>query len=268
MTFTRPHGWSVGVGPQGFIGKEHLLPGLLADLNPDWWYNWAPFLWVPDAHPGYIPMLWSGREALATNTEQLRATLTARPDNVWQFMNEPENNSQANMTPSAAFEGLKAFVRLAWDTGATGQYAAPGVEMSHKGLKWATEFFRLCRQHFLHRPAYVTVHCYLNGSLAQNKTNWDEMWSRFWEFHEIWTPGVPVVVSETCAVNRPEAQQRIIMDLAREMLETDSRVVGVAWFCANDGPENPFPNSSLSLYDPDTDSMRLTPLGEYWKSLR
>lgn len=267
MTFTRPHGWGVGVPPQGWVGKEHLLTGVLQDLQPAWWYNWSPFAFLPDAAPGYIPMLWSGTEA-ARDCEQLKATIAARPNNVWQFLNEPENIKQANISPMEALNGLKAFLRLAWDTGSPGQYAAPGVEMSDKGLVWASEFFSLCRVNYLHRPAYVTVHCYLNGSLGQNQANWDAMWTAFWRFHAIWTPATPVVVSEVCAVNRSENEQRIIMDLAREKLATDPRVVGVAWFAANQSSGNIFPEAALSTYDAASEAVSLTPLGEYWKSLR
>ncbi len=266
MSFIRPHGWGVGVPPQGWIDKEHLLPGVLENLQPAWWYNWSPFRYLPDVAPGYVPMLWSGREA-SVNNEQFKATLAERPYRIWQFLNEPNRKGQADISPELAFEGLQAFLALTRETGVTGQYGAPGVEMTESGLSWAAKFFKLCRQHFIHRPAYVTVHCYLIGQ-AQTRSNWDAMWATFWEWHAIWTPAVPVVVSEVCAVNHPEDKQRVIMDLAREKLATDPRVVGVAWFAANDFPGGIFPNGSLSTYDAASESVSLTPLGEYWKSLR
>lgn len=267
MTLTRPIGWGVSVPPSDWIGREHLLTGFLETLAPAWWYNWSPFEFLPDAAPNYVPMLWGGREAQGGYREQLAATMLNRPEYVWQFLNEPDRGDQANISPEDAFAGLQAFLELARVTGISGQFAAPGVEMSASGLSWATEFFRLCRQHFVHRPGYLTVHCYLNGQ-AQTKANWDAMWSRFWEFHTIWTPCVPVVVSEVCAINAGETSQRLIMDLAREKLETDQRVVGVAWFAANHFSQSPFPNASLSSYDAVTETVSLTPLGEHWKSLK
>lgn len=276
MTFSRLEGWGFGVPPQGWENREHLLPAALGLLQPDWWYNWSPFAFLPDAYPGYVPMLWGGREAIPPTPtaslkahedyNQLRATIAARPEYVWQFLNEPDRQDQANISPKDAFEGLKAFVRLAWDVGVEGQYGAPGIEMSVRGLRWGEEFMKLCRRHFLHRPAVVTVHCYLNG-LPQTRENWDAMWGRFWAWHAFWAPGVRVAVTEVCALNHPESKQRDIMDMAREALD-HPLVDGVAWYSANTWPGDPFPNGALSTYDPATESVSLTPLGEYWLSLR
>lgn len=265
MSFTRPHGWGVGVPPQGWNGKEHLLPGVLEQLQPAWWYNWSAFGFLPDCAPGYVPMLWDANNVLPPYDEQLKATLAARPRRIWQFLNEPNRKDQSDVDPKEAFVKLKTFIKLAWETGVRGQYAAPGVEMDESGLKWAAQFFSLCREHFVHRPAYVTVHAYPRYA---TKIVWDLMWETFWQWHAIWTPGVPVVVSEVCAGNGTEERQRMIMDLVREKLHSDPRVIGVAWFAVNDHPGNPFPNAKLSSYDADTNSVSITPLGEYWRSLK
>ncbi len=259
MSLKRPRGWGCGVSLEFWAdGKEHLLPGLLAQLQPAWWYNWSPFLGLPDAYPDYIPMIWDGSELAR---EQTRATLLARPDYVWLLMTEPHSIDQANKSPAEVFAITKQFLLLADETEASGQYASYGVDMTAAGIRWAEEYARLHRQHFHHRAhSYLHWHVY-----ADDANEWNDMWTRFDAWYDVWGANAPVVISEVGARDQDLDKQKRIMDLARWKLMFDDRIVGMAWFSTASSIK--YQAASLARFNVATETMELTPLGEYWRSL-
>lgn len=248
--FTRP-GWGVCIAPQ--IGAE-AMSTVLALLNPATWQAYGT--WQNVAHPGRLPAIYS--EALFDRAA-VRAWLAAHPGDTWLLVNEPDEPSQANMTPTQGVALTLEFIDLARQVGNKFQWCSPQVTLKPAGLAWLTEYMQIMRQYKgIHRPAYWAIHPYPSSSLAAFRAAW-AAW-RSW--YATWGSGAPVVLSEVCAENAPYAAQVAVMDEAKAMLNR-GEVAGVYWYIASHAPINDWPNAALV-----DDAGRLTALGQHWMALR
>ena len=76
-------------------------PDELGRLNPGWYYNWRPFPKIAPV-PGveFVPMIWSARDLTAENLDEINRS----PATHVLGFNEPDMESQANMTPEECLE--------------------------------------------------------------------------------------------------------------------------------------------------------------------
>ena len=260
----RPTGWNVCI-PREIVGERPwVLEQEIALLGPDHWLDWShtPIIEYPNELSGFTPMLWNG-DYVGSTTTWLR--MKRQPGETWLLFNEPERPEQANMTPTAARIATQAFLRTAWAVGEEFQWAAPGISINmhdFSGLEWATEYIRQLRRRGISRPSYWHVHAYRSTTVEQLR----EAWSTWLEWYTTWGGSAPVVLSEVCAEN--VLDQRPIMDECREMLRRGENggVVGVYWFATH--LDTLWPNARLCTIDLNVETVALTALGEYWKSLR
>ena len=90
-----------------------------------------------------------------------------------------------------------------------------------------------------------------------------------------WIGDKPIVITEVCAENLPLDKQIEVMDGCFELYQTGLRegptgkngAMGVYWFAGYDF--GLWANCALCEIDPTkVQTMRLTPLGQHWKSLQ
>ncbi len=265
MQIAYPHGWSVCVSPQ--LIRQHgtwIADQELALLQPASWLNWnvTPCTTARDTVPEskFVPMLYS-----SGMLRKAHAELPEQPNTTWLLWNEPDRSDQANMTPTQAYTATLQFLRDAWEMGTSWEFrwAAPGVWIdAQDGLDWATEYVRLLRRHGIHRPSYWHIHSYRSPTMGHFARSW-----RDWQaWYTVWGASAPVVLSEACAEGADFDTQRAVMDEMREMLERED-VTGVYWYSTH-RYENVWPSSSLCEVDAGTQTVKLTELGEYWKSIK
>lgn len=260
----RPTGWSVCI-PREMVGERlWVLEQEIALLEPDHWMDWShtPITEYPNELSGFTPMLWNDAYVGSTTT-WLR--MKRQPGETWLLFNEPERPEQAAMTPTAARIATQQFLNTAWAVGEEFQWAAPGISFNmtdYNGLEWATEYIRQLRRRGISRPSYWHVHAYRSTTVEQLR----RAWSTWLEWYATWGESAPVVLSEVCAEN--VLDQRPIMDECRDLLRRgeDGGCVGVYWFATH--LDTLWPNARLCTIDEAAESVALTPLGEYWKSLR
>lgn len=264
----RPTGWNVCIPREIVRERPWIVEQEIALLEPDHWLDWShtPIGEYPNELSGFTPMLWNDAYVGSTTT-WLR--MKRQPGETWLLFNEPERPEQANMTPTAARIATQEFLRTAWAVGEEFQWAAPGISINmddYSGLDWATEYIRQLRRRGISRPTYWHVHAYRSNTVEQLRG----AWATWLEWYATWGESAPVILSEVCSENAPIPQQQRIMDECREMLRRgeDGGVLGVYWFATHPTPVVDWPNACLCTIDDEAESVSLTPLGEYWKSLR
>jgi hypothetical protein len=108
----------------------------------------------------------------------------------------------------------------------------------------------------------------------------NQVWSKLvneWRWQ--WIGDGPMLITEMCAENQPLQYQKEVMNAAFKVLQTgllegpagENGAMAVFWFAAThkQGGSGNWPNCALTEPDPDKiQTMRLTPLGEHWKSLQ
>jgi Glycosyl hydrolase catalytic core/Alpha-L-arabinofuranosidase B (ABFB) domain len=136
----------------------------LADLAPDWTYDWAPSpaahgLLIPAATE-FVPMIWSAGQATAANLEAVKAY------KVLLGFNEPDSAGQANMTVEKAIAVWPKLV-------ATGLRLGSPVptRTSNRAGDWLGDFMAQAQSKNL-RVDFIALHWY--GGFGGNfdvKTN-------------------------------------------------------------------------------------------------
>lgn len=230
-------------------------------LGPRCFLNWAPDQVIERDGFTFAPMVWN----VSHLGQQVTNRMTSNPRETWLLWNEPERPEQANMTPVAAADMTRSFLRMAWDVGNEFQWAAPGVWIgpdANDGLAWATANAQNLRRRGISRPSYWHIHGYRYTTLAQ----FDDNWKRFETWYATWGAGAPVILSEICAEAAPVANQIAIMDRVAGMLRS-GELSAAFWFASHTSSSETWQNAELCDVDTRAQTVRLKPLGEHFVGL-
>jgi hypothetical protein len=228
-------------------------PADLAALSPGvgWWYNWAlaPDKGVASAYQAagfeYVPMVW-GSSTVPTAS----AAITGDEKFLLTF-NEPDFNSQANLTPQQAaalwpqIEQTAAAHKLAIVSPAL-NYCGGGCNETNP-FDWFDAFFAACKDC---KVDYLAVHWY--ACTKDALTNYIGMMKKY---------GKPIWLTEFACLDGGntalETEQTYMRD-ALTYLESEPAVVRYSWFTGR------FPKTStIDLLGADG---QLTALGQQYVS--
>lgn len=256
----RKFGWGVCIPVQLTYAYPWLAEAELALLDPSCYLNYGPAPRATRDGCKFYPMVYNDQW---WSRPESAARMSSSTD-TWLFLNEPERPDQANHTPA---QGVALYNELCAQRNALSPdsaVAAPGISVrmpDYDGLAWLARF--MAEVPVPEWPAFFHVHLYRQGSLDDFNSSW-----RAWKsWQQANAPGVPVILSETCAENAPVAVQKQVMYQARSLLEAE--VSAVFWFHTHRQPSPPtWPNPALCSVNAAAKTVSLTELGSYWMSLR
>lgn len=167
--------YPTGLKGFGHGGKDALALKQLESLNLDWYYGWSSK--YPTIPTNFIPMIWGGG-AVDTGIANVKSQLAETKTQHLLGFNEPDHDSQANMTTGDA--------RRLWPKlEATGLRLGSPATISPNAW-WMNRFMTDALAEGL-RIDFVTCHIYQYPNVATFLRKIDEL-------HERW--GKPVWVTE------------------------------------------------------------------------
>ena len=262
--FLRLRDWCVCVPPQEWA--EHgawVIDGVLAALQPARWHSWG--IWPGGGLGGRVPGIFSDAYF---NRDATRQYLIDHPTREWMLFNEPEIPGQAGMSPELAVDVTLEFIDLARSTGTEWQWMAPSVTLDTEfdGLGWLTDYMLIMRRRKgIMRPGAWGVHPYNCATVADLR----QSMRKWWDWYAVWGSGALTVITEVCAEGAGVAGQIAVMDECATMLRR-KEVAGMAWASAYLAAAGgvPWQHYPLCVLDTETQTVTLTELGRYWKTLQ
>jgi hypothetical protein len=187
-----------GNGKAGVASAVYLDsdPAKLVGLNASWAYDWSPR--VPPTNPGiqWVPMIWSQTYATAPIIEALKQ---ARDDGSARYLlgfNEPDNRSQANMSPARAVQLWPLLEQTGLILG------SPAPETPTNG--WLARFMALARERGLN-VGFIALHYYMDFT---NPASVAVMRKQLIQVHDAYH--LPIWITELGAVNIRQWGQRML----------------------------------------------------------
>ncbi len=216
-------------------------------LNASWHYNWSP---NPQACPGdNVPMIWSQHALMALE----RGTLTLGGNSIYILgFNEPDLESQANMTPRACARYWRRLEAL-YPKKLLISPAPSGKDYQYLE-RMRNQYIKLYNKP--PRFAALACHSYLSTTNMRKVLNWMDRKADAWNIREIWVTewGLPPPFGTQYFASIAYMRQ------CREMFNEYDRLTRFAWFTSR----QPY-YDAMCCYRWDTG--KLTPIGEAYKEL-
>jgi hypothetical protein len=199
-----------------------------------WWYNWSP---TPDpaaeaafeaAGVEFVPMVWSGPPTRPIDVNALIQQIPANARFLLGF-NEPNFNSQANLTPEQAAAAWPLLEQVAQARGL--KLVSPALNYCGGGCNetdpfvWLDHFFAACPNC---QVDYVAFHWYActHDALASTLARFEQY-------------GRPVWLTEFSCLDASDHSlpvQQQYMQQAVPLLEADPQVFRYSWFIGRADP--------------------------------
>ncbi|KAG8713431.1 hypothetical protein FRC09_018733 [Ceratobasidium sp. 395] len=110
-----------------------------------WFYDWTPTSWVqPPPNLEFVPMLWGGKDADTFSRAVNSASIAS---NGWTHvlgMNEPQEESQSNMSPQDAATMWKTYMEPLKATNPNIRLGSPAPSSRPNGIQWIWDFLGNC----------------------------------------------------------------------------------------------------------------------------
>jgi len=179
----------------------------IANLNVSWYYNWDDAAPCTSKVP-YVPMQWgdwgNGRLTLPAADYQDQYLLT---------FNEPDNSTQANMTPQRALQLWPQLEKTGLALG------SPAV--TTQGGAWLATFMAGAKKDH-YRVNFLALHWYGDCSNPQNLITYLANYEAEY--------GLPIWLTEFSCPNDTQAQNAAFAQQVGPLLAKLSYVQRVAWF--------------------------------------
>lgn len=273
--FVRPYYWCAGLPSQEWAtGGDWVMQKTLELLQPDRWHSWGN--WPDSSYPGRIPAIFSTEYF---DKERVRRIMESENGLFWMTVNEPEIPGQCDEPEEAIADLVCDLIDIGRDADTEWQWGAPSITLtanggSKGGLAWLTEWNKIMRRRRgVAKPFAWMIHPYNSGSLSLLHQSMDAWWE--WYYKDNQGQGAPVVISEVCAEGSGEDVQADVMLECWKMLKLGD-VQGIFWFATyrsmveeqRRSRGNPWQHYHLTTLNYETQTVSLTPLGEYWKELQ
>lgn len=273
--FIRPYDWSVCLPPQEWAANgDWVMQKTLGLLKPDHWHSWGD--WPEHGAPGRIPMVFSTQYF---DKDRVKRRMQANNGEVWMGPNEPEMPFQCNESPESIADLTCDLIDIGRSADTEWQWGSPSVTLtadggSIGGLRWLTEWNKIMRRRRgIAKPFVWFIHPYTSVSVSEFHRSMDA----WWEWYSVWGSNTPVVIHEVCAEEAGQKVQEDVMLECWKLLKT-GMVSGVFWFATYRSTaeeqkrqrrgRNPWQHYALTTLNHETQTVSLTPLGEYWKELQ
>lgn len=273
-----PYGWSVNIPWEANPATLWRTRQTLELLAPDRWMDY----WCeqPVDFPGYVPTIRSWHLDGAIPQAVYERLLANPTGETWLWLNEPNVSDQDDITPAKGRDLALKFINVARNLDVDMNWCGPNCSVNFpaqhagrlSGQAWWREWLRLTRRAGIGGASIHGIHLYHCRSQAMLYETWASLVND-WRWQ--WIGDKPIVITEVCAEDLPLDKQIEVMDGCFELYKTGLRegptgrngAMGVYWFAGYD--YGLWPNCALCEVDPGKlQTMRLTPLGQHWKSLQ
>ena len=233
---------------------------ILQSLRPYWNYGWS--LVRSSRQPDdieWVPMVWGGHNADTVkqriDTNVVPYIKSGKVKRILGF-NEPDASSQSNMTVEKALE--------IWPTLANTNVSVISPSCAQPASVWMQSFMIGTTMNTCPRVDWVAVHWYGSANFISFRNTIRNYYYMYGKKPIILTEfAVADFKTETLAGNGNTREEVLsFMKQALPWLESRSWIAGYAWFPYS---INDIKGWTSALYD---DSGRLTPLGQYYASVR
>ncbi|CAE6443381.1 unnamed protein product [Rhizoctonia solani] len=110
-----------------------------------WYYTWSPTSWVqPPPNLEYVPMLWGGKDVSAFTKAVTPASIASKGWTHILGMNEPQEPSQANMSPADAANTWKKYLEPLRVGNPNLRLGSPAPSSHPNGIQWIFDFLGNC----------------------------------------------------------------------------------------------------------------------------
>ncbi|KAG9123389.1 hypothetical protein FRC07_015008 [Ceratobasidium sp. 392] len=218
-----------------------------------WYFTWSPTSWVtPPPALEYVPQLWGGRDATLFARSVNTSSVTLSGVKNVLGMNEPQEPSQANLSPQDAAAMWKTYLEPLKAAGV--RLGSPATTSAPNGKTWLQDFLTACDGCSVD---FIALHWY--GNVAAEFTTYLE------DFHNTFQR--PIWVTEWSCLNFAGGAQCTNDEMTQFMKTTQaymdqaSWVERYAWFGAMANLPAGVPNNFTALMDP---SGIINPLGQQY----
>jgi len=257
-----------GIGVSRYNDKSISSGQKIDNLNVGWYYNWG--IDNPDQdhiNAEYVPMIWGASSVNENNLKKIKDGYEKGKYSHLLTFNEPDNNSQSNMTVSKAIE--------IWP-----QLEALGIPLSSPcpadySSGWLDDFMKEAKR-LNYRVDFIAVHCYQDFSISgvENKMKTDVLDVLYQKYQlPIWLTEYGAIDISVWAgggkhnVNCTEKAAKKYIENSTKLLEKLGYVERYAWFVDNfneRGDSRPKEAPYTSLYQ-DDDNISST--GKIYKAI-
>ncbi|KAF8704688.1 Glycosyl hydrolase catalytic core, partial [Rhizoctonia solani] len=126
-----------------------------------WYYTWSPTSWVqPPPNLEFVPMLWGGKDA---STFAKAVTPDSIAANGWTHilgMNEPQEESQSNMSPGDAANMWKTYLEPLRAKNPNLRLGSPAPSSRPNGIQWIHDFIGNCNVNGGCTVDFIALHYY------------------------------------------------------------------------------------------------------------
>lgn len=244
-----------GIGVSRYNDKSEASGQKINDLNIGWYYNWGsddPSLDSIEAE--YVPMIWGAGDVNDSNLEKIKNYYKEGKCKYLLTFNEPDNNSQSNMSVDQAI--------ALWP-----KLEALGIPLSSPcpadySSGWLGEFMEKALK-LNYRVDFIAVHCYQDFSISgiENKMKSTVLEVLYEKYKlPIWVTEYGAIDISVWAgggkhnVNCTEKAAKKYIENSTKMLESLGYVERYAWFVDNFrevGSQRPEEAPYTSLYNDD-----------------
>lgn len=244
-----------GIGVSRYNNRTQIAGNKINDLNVGWYYNWG--IDDPSTHyinSEYVPMIWGASSVNENNLNKIKQGYERGIYKHLLTFNEPDNNSQSNMTVEQAI--------ALWP-----QLEALGIPLSSPcpadySSGWLDEFMEQAKK-LNYRVDFIAVHCYQDFSIngIENKMKNDVLDVIYEKYKlPIWLTEYGAIDISVWAgggkhnVNCTEKAAKTYIEKSTKLLEKIGYVERYAWFVDNfneKGDSRPSEAPYTSLYNDD-----------------
>ncbi|KAF8602907.1 hypothetical protein BDV93DRAFT_523744 [Ceratobasidium sp. AG-I] len=109
-----------------------------------WYFTWSPQSWVtpPPTQLEFVPQLWGGRDAVQFGSVVNTSSVASIGVKHALGMNEPQEPSQANLSPQDAAAMWKTYLEPLKSQGV--RLGSPATTSAPNGKNWTQDFFTAC----------------------------------------------------------------------------------------------------------------------------
>lgn len=215
-------GWS---GKRGLAYNDaSLCDSFIGASDVSWAYNWASSSSGLSSEINYIPLLWGTSSDFTDSwNTNAKSAIAAGAEYIFSF-NEPDDSSQANLSPSDA---AAAYLQYIEPFAGQAKLCAPSVTNGggSMGLDWLNAFLTEC--------STCTIDC-INIHWYDTYQNADYFKTQVNNATAI-GGGKPVFVSEFGCTDGSDSEISGFLEDVMPWMDANSNVTGYAYFMVSDG---------------------------------
>ncbi|KAE9372148.1 glycoside hydrolase family 128 protein [Stipitochalara longipes BDJ] len=199
-----------------------LLSGFASSKAISWAYNWGSSTGTIPSSFEYVPLLWGMASSFTSGWNAAATKAIASGSTHLMSFNEPDLNTQSNLSPAAAAAGYKQYLQ---PFAGKAQLGSPAVTNGggSMGLTWLGNFLDACTDCQID---FVCIHWYNGGDAAAFMDYVDQAYTA--------GGNRPLWITEFQGEGDTAAQNSFLETVIPQ-LDASSKVARYAYFMASDG---------------------------------